>query len=726
MRRLLAAVLLTALMLLSPLQVVAAGAAQGEAPSNPVQLLAQTPWLQGPGLYGFRVGFSGASAADRVQVTVFYQVHTRTDFDNDANGQINSYHFYQQAKPLSALAADPQGGVDIQLPIDRPAPAHEQFATVQLGETGVFPVQIELYDSSGRPKGDPMTTFIVFAQNATSAGALKPLSVGLVVPVSSPPSVGANGAMGAPSSDEANRLLQLAQVLNSDSAVPASLLASPLTLDELAAGGSATNREVLTQLNGATDGGPFEVLPSPYAPVSLGDLQNTAPGEVDRQLKTGAATLRSVLGLAPDGRTWVVDGPIDGPTLSVLMAHHAQQVIVPSGDLTPLPGEVQITFAGATYLNYGGSQIRVISADNTLTSRFQSGPNPVLSASNLLAELAMIYTEAPNPLSPRGLAVLPPPGWSASPDFVQTLLNGLQDNPLLAPVTASRLFSTLGQPGATRYISPNNQTGPGSIDQAGAINSARGRIDESRQILGPSPQLDQLGKQLLMAESSTISDAQRRAVLAAIERATDQVQHVASLPPATTITLTSTRGQIPITVLTAGNSHPKIQLELRSQRLRFPPYSPREGHCTVVRETDEICVLSLVTQNTTLHVPVETGSSGVFPVDVSLEVPGTAKVLAHNRDTVRSTAVSGVALIVIGVALAGLVLWWGRDLRRGRRPKGMVPSPVDVTAGDPDVDGFFDQRPPDYGDGAMSPSGAAAGPSAQTDLDGQARETRKM
>ena len=735
MRRLLTAVVLTVLTLLAPLHVASAAAEQGPAPSSsPVQLLAQTPWLQGPGLYGFRVGFSGATPTDRVQVTVYYQVHTRTDFDHDAKGQVDSYHFYQQVVPLSALSGDPQGGVDIQLPIDRAAPAHDPLATVQIGETGVFPVQVALYDSAGRPQGQPLTTFIVYAQNAASAGMLKPLSVGLIVPVSSAPVVAPNGNMGAPSSDQANRLLQLAQVLNADSSVPASILASPLTLDELA--GSSTDRTVLTQLNGATVGGPFEVLPAAYAPVSLGDLQNAVPGEVDPQLKTGASTLASAFGLTPDDRTWVVDGPLDGATLSVLIAHRAQQVIVPDGDLTPVPGEVQITFAGATYLDYAGSQLRVISADNTLTSRFENGQTPVLGANNLLAELAMIYTEAPNPISPRGLAVLPPPAWSASADFVQTLLNGLQGNPLLTAVTASQLFASLGQPQATRYIS-SSQTGTPGVDQGAAITAARGRIDEIQQILGSSPQLEQLQKQLLMAESSSISDSERRAALGAIGRATDEVQHIASLPPATTITLTSTKGQIPLTVLAAGSSHPRIQLHLRSQRLIFRPFSPREGHCTVVSETDELCVLSLTNQNTTLHVPVETRSSGVFPLDVSLEVPGSAgrAALAHDRDTVRSTAVSGVAVIVIAVALTGLVLWWGRDLRRGRRPKGMVPSPVDVTAGDPELDGFFEQRPPDYSDvkdgilgpgAAMSPSGAPSGPNPKIDRDGPARETRKL
>jgi hypothetical protein len=584
------------------------------------------------------------------------------------------------------------------------------------------------------PRAQPLTTFIVFAQHTLSAGEVKPLSAAFVIPVSAQPIVGPTGDLAAPSAADTERLRQLASVLNADSSVPASILASPLTLDELGVGGPAA-RAALAQLRGATAGGPFQILPSTYSPVSLGALQTSLPGEIKPQLDTGSATLKSVFGVSPVDSTWVVDGPLDGATLGVLIAHHARQIIVPNGDLTPLPGEIQITFAGSTYLDYGGSRLRVISADSTLTAAFTRRVSPVLAANQLLAELAMIYTEAPNAISHRALAVLPPPGWSASATFVQVLLDGLQGNPLLSAVTASQLFSSMAQPEGTRYLS-SDQPLSGGVDQAGSIATARQMVDELGRILGHSSQVTDLNRQILLAESSVLDSAQRRTVLGAVARATEEVRHAASLPPATTITLTATKGQIPLTILAAPNLHPHIQLHLRSQRLIFRPFTPREGKCTVLSDTEEVCQLTLTNQNTTLKVPVETRSSGVFPLDVSLEVPGTNRLLAKDRDTVRSTAVSGVAIIVIIAALLGLVLWWGRDLRRGRRPKGMVPSPLadpedkEVTAGDPEVDRFFERPPPDLGadkrtEPPMSPSADTSDPSTTANLNGRARETRR-
>ena len=53
----------------------------------------------------------------------------------------------------------------------------------------------------------------------------------------------------------------------------------------------------------------------------------------------------------------------------------------------------------------------------------------------------MIQLETPG--DTRGVAVLPPPGWSTNPTFIDTLLAGLEGHPLLNPVTASGLFAAV-------------------------------------------------------------------------------------------------------------------------------------------------------------------------------------------------------------------------------------------------------------------------------------------
>lgn len=718
-------VLLAAATVMATLPLLLAGPPAGAAsPLQPsIQLLGQTPWLVGKGIFGFRVSVALAGPGDRLEVTVFDQLITRTAFDAAAAGHVFDGYFYQQALPLSALPADRAGGADVDLPINQPPAAGPGLPAVPIGETGVFPVQLTLVDSKGATKGTPLTTFIVFTQQTVSAGQLHPLAAAVVIPYRS------SSYIEPPSPGEADRLDRLASVLNDDVSVPVSLLASPATIDALSAGGaagSATDRRAVANLAGVA-GGPVQILPSTYSQASLADLSEL-PGEVDHQLDAGTRALTAALGTNPVQGTWAVDGPLDSSTVAELADRHVTRVIVPNSDLTALPNEVTTTFARSTWLASGGQQIQVVAADPTLTADFTRDEPPVLAANQLLAEMAMIYTETPGIID-RGVAVMPPADWSASPDFLATLLAGLDGNPLVRAVTASGLFGAVGDPQGTRYLqnpAGNASTPPGWS----GIAPARSAIDRMRAVLpSESTEVAAADRDLLLAESADITAAQRAALLAAVARITGRVEHAVTLPPSTTITLTSTRGAVPITILTAGNLHPTIELVLTSQRLIFRAFSPPSGTCTVLSEVREICTLSIKNQNTTLKVPVETRTSGVFPIDVYLYPPGSpngSRWLAHDQDTVRSTAVSGVALFLIGGALLALVLWWGRDLRRGRRPKGMVPAPSEphVTHGDPRLDEFFQTRPPDYGPGAMSPSGRRTGPSETTDTYGPGRETR--
>jgi hypothetical protein len=733
-----AAVVLAALVTMAGLLQTARPAAAAGSAQPAVQLLSQTPWLEGPGQYGFHVGLNGFAPSDHLEVTVFDQMRTRSGFQQAAVGHIDDRYFYQVRPAISGLPPDGQGGFAVELHVNQAPPPGSPFPqTVPIGETGVFPVQLTVLDANGNPVGQSLVTFIVYVLQTQSAGEITPLTAGVVIPVWTAPSLGPGGTVGTPSTAEVSRLSQLASVLNGDSSVHASLLASPLTLAELSNGKTVNGQKAVTTLSSAARDGPFEILPSTYSPVSLGDLtQAGLASEIQWQLDTGAATLRSVFGVGPEAGTWVVNGPLDSSTLNALMAQHAAQLIVPNSDLTALSSEVQITFGRATHLTSNGSTVQVMAADAGLTSDFTRSSSPILAANQLLAELAMIYTEAPNAIQARAVAVLPPPGWSVSPAFVQTLLTGLQGNPLVSATTASALFSAAGAPQSSRALSspnPAQSTAAQNLSlDADRIQRARAQIAELGRMF-PSPanqasEVDILDRRLLLAETSSFTDAQRQSVLAGISDATSRVKKAVALPPDTSITLTSSKAEIPLTILTLGDLHPKVQLRLTSSRLIFRPFNPPNGDCAVVTDVTEICTLTLTTQNTTLKVPVETRSSGVFPLEVALFAPDTplsdTTSLASSQDTLRSTAVSGVALIVIGVALFALVLWWGRDLRRGRRPKQMVPAPgVEVEPGPPGTtgttgtngNGSVERPPPDPDGRGMSPSVSLTGPSSAKD-----------
>ncbi len=739
--RLAGAVLLACGALLMPAwSAVPARAATG--PAQP-SLLGQTPWVEKSGVFRLRLTLlAGVPPADHLEVQAYTRLTNRTDFDSAVKGTPPGFIWYSTGPlALSGLPADPAGGVDVDIPVNRAAPPGSSIPTFDatLG-SGVYPIQIGLYNQNGLAQDQPLTTFLVYAAGPPSATNLPRLSVAVVLPFHASPTVGKSGQVGAPAAKDASRLSLLAGEVSAATGLTVNLDITPQTLSALTAG-SATDQATATALASAVSGGPDAALPSPYVRVSISDMEASGlGGEVDQQLKAGAQTLARAFGTAPSVSTWVVNGPIDATTVSRLVAAGATRLIVPDSDLTSLPSSVtETTFARPTGLSVPGNpNLTVYGADPQITADFASREPPVLAANQLLAELAMIQLETPG--ITRGVVALPPPGWSEDTTFVSTLLNGLQGHPLLASVSVSSLFAGVPAAPIVRQLAspatgPPSATGPGSTTassttavstpptsgqaptpslsgDAGQIRTARRQVSATSTILPSNVALAAtLQQQVLVSESVDITEGQRQTLLGSVAKTSGRVFGQMSLPGSSSITLTSTKAQIPLTILLKRSLKAHVALQLTSQRLLFQPFDPPNGRCAVPTPTTEVCQLVLVNQNTTLKIPVQTRSSGVFPLDVALVSPDGSVVLARDQDTVRSTAISGVGLVVIVLAVISLAVWWVRDLRRGRRARRLVPAPAEPAAdgrgegtgdgaapvsGDPVVDDFFTRPPPEY------------------------------
>jgi hypothetical protein len=95
-------------------------------------------------------------------------------------------------------------------------------------------------------------------------------------------------------------------------------------------------------------------------------------------------------------------------------------------------------------------------------------------------------------------------------------------------------------------------------------------------------------------------------------------------------------------------------LELRGDRLEFPDHP--EGRMD----------LQLVEPTTRVDLDVRARSSGDAPLDLRLTSPDGRVELGRSRVTVRTTAVSGVGLVLLVTAALFLVVWWTRTILRER------------------------------------------------------------
>jgi hypothetical protein len=697
-----------------------------------------------------QVSVRDPSAAE-LRLTAYSRLTTRTDFDNSLKGREQGSQVWHSAYlPMSALPVDTGGGVTLSIPVSLDQTGSDLPRFDPVDQSGVFPLQVELYDGASTTVAT-LNTALVFAAGTAAQTGFPGLDVALtlgvhapvVLPRSPAPKVTASAAAAAAATGgrlspaETRDLAAEVNVLRRHAGVPVDLDVTPQTVAALVAtgdagggaegggaegggaegGGSAsTARATVSGLADLVAAGD-QLLPATYVATSLPSLEAAGLGsEIASQVTAGSTALDADLHHGPGTSTWVVDGPLDGTTLATLVGLGATHLVVPANDLSALPGSLQgTTFAAPTELSVRSGKLTVEAADEGLMSHFTSGGDQVLAAEQLLAELAMIQLEAP--AQQRGVAILPPTSWTPDTVFLDTVLGGLRHNPLLQPVGAAGLFSGVavkaldGSPVVRHLVSSRPTAAP--LSSASAILEARARLAGYQAVVPTAGRVaSELGRRLLLVESSDVGPGPRARLTSGVLAAIDSVRSSIALPGSTSITLTARKGSLPLSVLSAASFHAHVELRLSSDKLVFEPFSPPGGRCTQPTSGTEVCQLVLATEANTIKVPVETRTSGVFSLQVTLSSPDGSLPLGSNRDTVRSTAVSGVGVVLIVLAFLGLAYWWIRNIRHGRRARQLI-EPVDPNAAEAVVEGSMappPQSPPPQSPPLRSPPSEPSAP----------------
>jgi len=262
---------------------------------------------------------------------------------------------------------------------------------------------------------------------------------------------------------------------------------------------------------------------------------------------------------------------------------------------------------------------------------------------------------------------VPPAGWSASAAFVDTLLDGLEANPNVAPVTLAGLFDEVPVGGngwpADRQLA---STGSGPVMAPGLAHAvAAGRLRLTAfagAVSGADRMLDLLDERLLSAESDQLHPAGQARGVAGFERSLAGQLALISLAAGRTITLTSRSATIPVTILSAAHYTVQGTLTLSSDKLVFPPPGATRSHVVIDHPTNAV------------RFAVVARTSGDLPLSVSFVSPNHGLVIAHGELTVRSTATSVVGVVLTLAAAAVLLGWWARTWRAKRRDRRHRPA----------------------------------------------------
>ncbi|MDA8291736.1 MAG: DUF6049 family protein, partial [Actinomycetota bacterium] len=297
-------------------------------------------------------------------------------------------------------------------------------------------------------------------------------------------------------------------------------------------------------------------------------------------------------------------------------------------------------------------------SDPGLASHFAGGSaSAVLRAHQLLADLAEIYFDAPSDRAPRGVVVAPV-SWAPDATFLSTVLSGLATSPVLTSRTLADAFAQLpvggnGAPRVEQLAAPSVRSAH-PLPEGPVVNARRSLAVLASVLPDDHALLAHLSDSILLSETPGLSATSRRRYVGAPRTAYRLIDGALSISGGRTVTLTSRTGQIPVTIVSTSPYPIHALVEVRDSALSFPDGA---GPLAV----------TFTTKTTAREYKVTTRTSGASRLDVVVRSPVGGVVLLSGAFTIRSTAVSGVAVTLSIGALLVLLVWWLRSVRRHRR-----------------------------------------------------------
>lgn len=396
-------------------------------------------------------------------------------------------------------------------------------------------------------------------------------------------------------------------------------------------------------------------IAGPYGDADLAALvgQGTPLAELAATAAVqGQRRLPVLLARQPDRSVYLSTTPLTPQVLDLVPGDHLlvpwEQVSGP--DLEAFPA-TDVPFALRSIRAPSGRQLSMTVADpwvSDLLQRPDLRHGSLLAAHRIVVETAALFLRAPS-TPDRPLLVLPPADWSPAPRFADLVLRELAAAPWLQLTDPSaQLTGTAERPGDARLASDDRQLDSTlARELATALRQLDAAVsalpDDITTVGGRRP--EELRDQLLRVPSlwyageerplSLVRDAQR-----AIDRTFGEVE----VPRTARITLTSDRGTIPVTLQRTAGGPIRVRVEVASQgRLTWP-----EGESTEVTLTPGSAQ--------TVSFATRALGRGTFLVAVTVRDPAGERIIERTSLSVRSTTISGPALIVTGVIVVLLLL----------------------------------------------------------------------
>jgi hypothetical protein len=628
--------------------------------------LVQVPATVRPGgNLDLRLRLTGPTSPLLLRVSVHSAITSRTAFADTIAGDGQGDVVDDVSVPVAFL---PRGHGDtiVRIGIQDPDQPRDPTRLGRFG-TGVYPLTISLSPAGGDPVASIETWLVVAAAKLD-----QPLSFAWVWQLLGTPRTSTNRAEVQATVEPSGRLGRAAQALAAANGVPLSLVLGPETFetwakiavkDVPAATGMNAVRAALA------DGAGRQVLATPYVPLDLPSLNAAGlAGEVVRDLRIGADTVESVLGVLPDPRTVVLD-PVDAAALNLSRDAFAQRFVVRESAVKPVPHA--LTPARPFRIASGGRVYPATASNGFVDHLLAGNGSRAERAQRFLAGLSLIALETPS--LPRGIVVATPSNWNPDPELVATVLTGLRGHPFISATTLDGYFTSApfdtnedGSPIVTGLVPIRPKPPTVTVDQLAAANAS---LASFRSLVGDdAPRVKAGEHSILIAPSSALAPSTAKRELATIDLAAQRFLRSISTT-GRTITLTSRNARVPLSFGNATGQQVRVRVHFVSSKLTFPDGADQP--------------LDLPPGNTTKRFLVQARTSGTFTMRVTLTTDDNRFLISTTEMKVRSTAFSSLGVILTGCALLFLAVWWGNHIWRSRRarrgttmPEPTMPEPT--------------------------------------------------
>jgi hypothetical protein len=563
-------------------------------------------------------------------------------------------------------------------------------ATAATVNPGVYVVALALTRGT-RFESPPLATTTLVRLGAMDPTATA-LDVSIVIPLRAEVAHRPDGTV-VISAAERTRLNALAGLAARFPDIPFTYDANPETIDALASGGPA-DINALQNITSAISG--RTIIGASYVPVDVEAMREAGLDLFVADLyDVGLRTLAEHLG--PTDASTAILTPTETPdSLALRRAFDTERLLADESALQPLDEDGPAAPLLQSYLieDSTGVQMPAISADGHLTELLgeldeeeADDADTILTAQSIVADLVAGYYD--DSTSGRGTTIVVPDDWDpleAEADELFTMLSSTS-LPYFRFVDLDTLFTDVA-PATTTGSGRPTTTDAGTLVrtlqpvQAPDLRAfAQQHNDVDRRLRGFTtliPAATTAGIDLedlrLSSADRRLDPAQRREYLGAVDRLIDEGLRAPDGGPGLEgpgrqrVTMTSRRATIPVQIENNLGADANVRIELRSDKLEFPGGWLRE--------------VTLVPGPNTVEFEVESRTSGDSLLEVTVlasDAGAGLGTLTAGTYTVRSTALSGLGLVLGGLATVVLLTWWARHVLRTRRARHARPTGDDAS-----------------------------------------------